>query len=154
MLSPPRGVVRPMTATPNVISLDVGSRRIGVALANLEARMAAPLMTIDRVQVSDIFPVLIELFEKHGAVAVVVGLPRGMEGQETDQTASARQFAAELGKQINIPIHLQDEAATSIEAEEELKANKKPYQKGDIDKLAAAIILRDWLAGQVQEVKS
>ncbi len=129
------------------MSLDVGSRRVGVALASYGARMPQPLLTIDRLDTPEIYTKLIELFEKHSVDTVVVGLPRGMEGQETAQTASALAFAAELKKACDLEICMQDEAVTSLEAEEELKARKKPYQKGDIDKLAATIILRDWLAG-------
>ena len=143
-----------MIATRNIMSLDVGSRRIGVALASHEARMAEALLTIDRLDSVDIYPVLIELFKKYSVDIVVVGLPRGMEGQETAQTASAREFAAGLEKACGLKIYMQDEAVTSLEAEDELRARKKPYQKGDIDKLAAAIILRDWLAENVAGVIS
>ena len=129
------------------MSLDVGSRRIGIAVANSEARIAEPLLTIDRHEFPDIFPKLIDLFDTHTVGTVIIGLPRGMEGQETTQTASAREFAEALKKRCDLKVYLQDEAATSLEAENELNAKKKPYQKGDIDKLAAAIILRDWLAG-------
>ncbi|CAN5394171.1 Holliday junction resolvase RuvX [soil metagenome] len=134
-----------MSDSGNVIALDVGDRRIGVALANLTARMASPLLTIDCQAEPDVFACILELAREHNAVAVIVGLPRSMEGQETGQTLSARQFAADLRKTVTIAVHLQDEAATSLAAEDDLKASGKPYAKGDIDKLAAAYILRDWL---------
>jgi len=137
----------PQMATPrNIIGLDYGSRRIGVAIANTEARMADPLLTLDLLDYPDIFTELKELFSKYSIDEVVVGLPRDMEGNETNQTAVARKFAADLEKATNLKVNLQDEAATSIAAEEELKASRKPYQKEDIDKTAAAIILNDWLS--------
>ncbi|MDB5182464.1 MAG: Holliday junction resolvase YqgF [Candidatus Saccharibacteria bacterium] len=139
-----------MATTRNVIGLDVGDRRVGVAIASLEARMASPLLTIDRQVSDDIFLEISELLKKHDAEVVVVGLPRDMEGRETAQTRSARDFAATLEKSCGLPVHMQDEAATSIAAEETLKELGKPYQKGDIDKYAAAIILDDWLANAVQ----
>jgi putative Holliday junction resolvase len=139
-----------MATTRNVLSLDVGDRRVGVAIASLEARMASPLLTIDRQLSADIFMEISELIKKQEAEAVIVGLPRGMEGQETAQTQSARDFAAALQKVCDVPVHMQDEAATSIAAEETLKDIGKPYGKGDIDKHAAAIILNDWLVGQAQ----
>jgi putative holliday junction resolvase len=143
-----------MSATHNVIGLDVGGRRIGVAVASVEARLATPLVTIDRKDIPDIFPRLVKLLEEQSAEAVVVGLPRGMNGQETEQTAIARQFARELEKACKLPVYLQDEAATSIVAEERLKESRKPYEKGDIDKLAAAYILEDWLLRPVAEQQS
>lgn len=133
-------------ATPhNILGIDYGERRIGLALASLEARMATPLTTLDIQRFPNILEKLEQLIEENEVVAVVVGLPRGMEGQETAQTASARQFADQLKKLCHIPVHLQDEAATSLVAEDELKVSGQQYDKSDIDKLAAAIILRDWL---------
>lgn len=134
-----------MSVTHNILALDVGDRRIGVALASLEARMAAALLTIDRLNEADVFATILKLVNEHQAEAVVIGLPRGMDGQETAQTKTARDFAAELQRCFDVPVHLQDEAATSLLAEEALQAAGKPYQKGDIDKLAAAYILNDWL---------
>jgi putative holliday junction resolvase len=141
-----------MAPTRNIIGLDVGSRRIGVAIANFEARIASPFRTIDRLEDTDIFSALTALFEENNVATVVVGLPRNMEGNETAQTVVAREFAAELEKVCKLQVHLQDEAATSVVAEDELKARQKPYQKGDIDKLAATYILSDWLLGQTQEL--
>lgn len=128
-----------------IIALDVGDRRIGVALANLEARIASPLMTLDRQDYADIFERIKTLITEHNAHAVIVGLPRGMEGQETLQTASARTFASELKQACSTTVYLQDEAGTSLAAKDELNALNKSYQKGDVDKLAATYILRDWL---------
>ncbi len=128
-----------------VVALDVGDRRIGVAVASLEARLPSPLLTIDRTKVGDIFEVIKQLIETQGATALVVGLPRDIEGRETAQTLATRQFADELSKVVSIPIHLQDEAGTSLQAKAELDAKNRPYEKGDVDSLAATFILRDWL---------
>ncbi len=143
-----------MTPTPSIMSLDVGSRRIGVAIASQQARIAQPLLTIDRLKHPDAIAKILMVFEQYAVDTIIVGLPRDMESQETAQTASARAFAADLEKASGLALHLQDEAATSIKAEDELKSRNKPYQKGDIDKLAAAIILSDWLAENVVEKKS
>ena len=107
-----------MIQTHNVLALDVGERRIGVALASMEARMASPLLTLDRREHADIMVRIKQLLAQHEIDTVVVGLPRGMEGQETDQTRSARQFAADLAEVCGLPVHLQDEAATSLAAED------------------------------------
>lgn len=136
-----------MAPTLNIVALDVGGRRIGVARGNTGAHIASPLVTLDREE-GDIFFRLKELLQSENAAKVIVGLPRGMDGQETGQTVIAREFAAEVEKKLGIPVEMQDEAATSIKATEELERSKKPYTKGDIDKLAATYILQDWLDGQ------
>ena len=141
-----------MTQTHNVLALDVGDRRIGVAVASLEARLASPLLTIDRTKVADICQEVVRLVESHTADALVVGLPRDMEGRETAQTAITRQFVTELQNHVSIPIHFQDEAGTSLEAKAELEARTKNYEKGDVDKLAATYILRDWLDEYAREL--
>jgi len=141
-----------MIASPqNYLGLDVGGRRIGVAVAGIVARLSSPLLTLDRQDAGDIFERIEKLIDEHQVADIVVGLPRGMDGQETGQTAIAREFADELARTCGVVVHMQDEAATSIAAEEELKASGKPYQKGDIDSGAAAIILSDWLASNQKD---
>jgi putative Holliday junction resolvase len=129
-----------------VLALDVGERRIGVALASTIARLAAPLPTIDLKQTPDAYQAINSLVSDNNASVVVVGLPRDMKGEDTAQTTYCRKFAAELGEKLNIPVVLQDETATSLVAEERLKASGKPYEKADIDAYAAVIILQDYLS--------
>lgn len=128
-----------------VLALDVGTRRIGIALASLVARLPAPYGFIDRQVVTDVFGHIKNLIEKEQVSVVVVGLPRDMTGQETDQTRLCRDFAAELAQKITQPVVMQDEAVTSHEAEARLRARGKAYGKGDIDAEAAAMILDDYL---------
>jgi putative holliday junction resolvase len=85
------------------------------------------------------------LVADQGAVALVLGLPRGLDGQETAQTKSVRAFGAELEQALHIPLYWQDEAVTSHQAEEELQARGKPYRKEDIDALSATFILEDFM---------
>jgi putative transcription antitermination factor YqgF len=84
---------------------------------------------------------------------MVVGLPRGLDGQETSQTTYSRQFADELGQHLGqtVKIVLQDEAVTSAKAIAELDAAKKHYAKGDVDALAATYILEDYLREHVRD---
>lgn len=137
-------------STDNVLGFDVGERRIGVAVASMSARLPRPLTTIDRME-TDAFEKIIDLADEYKATHIIIGLPRGMSGQETEQTIFSRRFAEELKKRIKLPISLQDEAGTSLLAKEELDSKKKPYEKGDIDKLAATYILQDWLNGATVE---
>ncbi|HUS26223.1 MAG TPA: Holliday junction resolvase RuvX [Nevskiaceae bacterium] len=135
----------------SVIALDMGQKRIGVAIASLVARIARPLTTLQHTET--IIDDLKQLLVEHQAAALVVGLPRGLEGQHTAQTASVEAFVATLKKHIAVPLYWQDEAVTSHHAETELEARKKPFSKGDIDALAATYILEDFLQELPKELK-
>lgn len=124
----------------NILSLDVGERRVGVAIANVIARLPRPLITLDNTE--HMFQDIADLVTKVDAEVLVVGLPRNLSGDDTAQTAYVRAFAAKIE---NVEIVFQDEALTSQKAEQELKARGKPFAKGDIDALAATYILEDYL---------
>lgn len=127
-----------------ILALDVGEKRIGVALASPIARLAQPLKVLQNSE--NIWDELKALISKEAVGVVVVGLPRSLSGKDTSQTISAREFAAKLAKLKDIKIVLQDEALTSRQAEAELRARGDKYEKGDIDALAATYILEDYLA--------
>lgn len=133
-----------------IVALDIGGKRIGVASANVVARLAAPLKTLE---VTDsIIEDIRQLLAQETASAVVLGLPRGMQGQETEQTKTVEAFGKQLEQAISIPLYWQDEAMTSKLSEAKLNASKKSYSKGEIDALAAAYILEDFLASQSEFV--
>ena len=131
----------------NLLALDVGSVRVGVAICVRDVVIARPLITLNR-QDNDFWQQLIKLIADHSIGALVVGLPRGLDGQETDQTRSVRGFALELAEHTALPQHWQDEALTSVKAEEALRQRGGAYQKSDIDALAASYILSDYLQEQ------
>jgi len=135
-----------------ILALDIGERRIGVASARVSAGLPTPLTTVDHTET--VTHALQNLFAQHEAVALVMGLPRGLDGQETAQTRRVETFVAELKKHTDLPIYWQDEAVTSRKAEEELQRRGKPYAKGDIDALAATYILEDFLQEHPEEVRS
>ena len=126
-----------------LLAFDVGDKRIGVAKANSIARMASPLITIQNDQ--DVFATISNIISSEGADIIVVGLPRNLSGDDTAQTRSAREFAANLAKHTKMKVRMQDEALTSHKAEAELRSNGKQYEKGHIDALAATYILEDYL---------
>jgi putative Holliday junction resolvase len=136
---------------PTIVALDIGSRRIGVAIASKEVGLPSPLKTV--INEGDIVGHLSELFTEHNAIAVVAGLPRGLDGQHTAQTASVEAFVDKLRQHVKLPIYLQDEALTSVQAEEELTSRGKPYSKADIDALAATYILGDFLQDHLKELQ-
>jgi len=133
-----------------ILALDVGERRIGVARATTMARLASPLVTIERGPhtMDDIR----KLVSDEGATTLVVGLPRGLNGQSTEQTRTVQAFGDELAAALSMPVHWQDEAVTSRQAEAELQSRGKPYAKGDIDALSAVYILEDFLRDNPEDV--
>lgn len=135
--------MKPATTNPTILALDVGGRRIGVARAHTLARLPQPLTTILNDQ--QVFENLQKLAVDEQAVAIVIGLPRGLNGQETAQTQSTRSFCSKLKQQLNLPVYLQDEALTSQKAEKELSASGERPDKAMIDALAATYILEDFL---------
>jgi putative holliday junction resolvase len=135
-----------LTAHSSVLGLDVGNKRIGIAVATLAARLPRPLITLEWNE--GFFTALNDIIKTEDAGALVIGLPRNLEGDHTAQTEAIEVFIKHLREHSELPVHVQDEALTSKHAEAELKARGKQYQRGDIDALAATYILHDWLAEQ------
>lgn len=125
-----------------LVCLDVGEKRIGVAVADTGIRIAVPLTTIE-VDGSEI-QAITEIVLKEGAETLVLGYPRNQQGEATSQTEYVEQFAEKL-KDLDVTIAYQDESLTSVIAEQRLKAHDRPYTKGDIDAQAAAVILQDYV---------
>jgi putative Holliday junction resolvase len=125
-----------------LIGLDVGEKRIGVSVADLGVRIAVPFTTVE-VDGNEI-QAIGELILKEDAGAIIVGYPRNQQGEVTAQTHFVEQFVERL-KDFEKEIIFQDESLTSVLAEQQLLAHKKPYTKGDIDAQAAAIILQDYV---------
>lgn len=136
-----------MPPTPStILALDVGAKRVGVAVASLEARLPRPLTTLTRDD--SLFPGLKRIAETEHVSQLVVGWPRGLQGQATGQTAAIEAFVTELKQHFKLPIVLQDEALTSTQAEHELDSRGQAYTKADIDALAATYILDDFLKAE------
>lgn len=136
-----------MTKAPDaILALDVGAKRIGVAVASLIARLPRPLITLENNET--FIPALQDIIEVENIGAIVVGFPRGMQGQHTAQTKEIEEFTQQLRTQFAMPIRFQDESVTSKQAEKELQARGGSYERGDIDALAATYILEDFLGDQ------
>jgi putative Holliday junction resolvase len=122
------------------LGIDYGSSRVGLAIADGDVKLAAPLGTVAPAD-------LVAKIAAEGPFeAVIVGLPRSLDGRDTPQTLAVRRFCDDvLWRKLKIEPIFQDEAGTSSVAEDRLKASGRPYAKGDIDAEAAAIILQDYL---------
>lgn len=130
------------TATSNILALDYGERRTGVAIASPIAKLPHPLPAL---QGGNHVQDVVLLIAQEDVGLIVVGLPRGMQGQETGQTRKAVLFAEKLAEATGIRVEMQDEALTSVQAEAELSARGGKYEKGMVDSLAAVYILEDYL---------
>ena len=130
-----------MAAKKNILALDVGDRRVGVALADSQIKIAVPYGYLER---SDkIIQQITELMLDHDINILVIGYPRNQSGEATKQTESVEQFAKELAEiEIDADLVFQDESLSSVEAERRLGRVK---DKGEIDADAASIILQDYL---------
>jgi len=142
-----------------VLGVDLGTRRIGLALSDDTATLARPWRTLDagptpKASAESLAKLVIdgrrtEDDELATIGAVVVGLPRRLNGDDTDQSKAAREFAATLTGLLRLDVHLQDERLTSVEAESRLAVREKDWRrrKAKLDAASAAIILQDYLDG-------
>lgn len=130
----------------NTLGLDVGAKRIGVAIVSDGVAIARRLPTLHHD--TQIFDELTRLAESNDIAQVVVGLPRNLSGEDTAQTAEVRLFAKRVSQELDVPVIFQDEALTSHAAETQLKSEGREFEKGDIDALAAQAILTDYLEAQ------
>jgi len=126
----------------SLVCLDVGEKRIGVAVADSSVRIAVAFDTIE-VDGNEL-KAIAEIVIREGADTIIVGYPRNQQGETTAQTNYVENFAKGL-EDIADNIIFQDESLTSVIAEQRLISMKKPYTKGDIDAQAAAIILEDYM---------
>jgi putative holliday junction resolvase len=116
------------------LGVDYGSARVGLARGSLIARLAEPLKSVPS---DKALPEINRLASDNGAVGIVVGLPRNLSGDETNQTEHVRHWVDTAKKQIKLPFYWQDEALTS--------ATAAAQEAGDIDAAAASAILQDFL---------
>jgi len=126
----------------SLLCLDVGEKRIGVAVGDSSVLIAVPFDTVlvdgDEIKAID------ELIKKENVDILVVGYPRNQAGEATAQSRYVEEFTTKLAG-FAPKIVFQDESLTSVIAEQRLISYKKPYSKADIDAQAAAIILQDYI---------
>ncbi|NCU37762.1 Holliday junction resolvase RuvX [Candidatus Saccharibacteria bacterium] len=131
-----------MAHSGKILSLDVGEKRIGVALADATVKIAVvyDTLVVDGGELGQIA----QIIEKEGVGTIVIGLPRNQSGDTTKQTEIVRQFGDDVAT-LGVPVIYQDESLTSVHAEGLLKKQNKPYTKAQVDSLAACLILQDYL---------
>ena len=131
----------------SALGLDVGKKRIGVAGCDGLGLIATGLTTIHRTSFQQTVEELQRLIEEREAQLLVVGLPYSMNGSLGFQARQVQKFVASISQILNLPVSYIDERLTSVEAQEQLKQQKRfsSRDKGAIDRQAAAIILQQWL---------
>ena len=131
-----------------IAALDVGRRRIGVAIAEQTASSAAyPIGAIARRSLAKDFEAIGALLRSRDVKQIVVGLPLNMDGSVGPQARAVQDFARRLEAALGVPVSLYDERLSSFEAEERLRGSsrKTRRRKTTIDAVAAAVILEGWL---------
>ena len=149
---------RPFGVTPRILGVDLGERRIGVAVAGADGGRAVPLTTLRRAAAVDgDAEALGRIAREQRAVELVVGLPIETSGIEGPMAVAARDWAAAVGERLGLPVTLRDERLTSHVAEQRLGPMKRGRSGGPpskvqrdayrarVDREAAAIILQDEL---------
>lgn len=147
-----------------IMALDYGRTKIGLAVADSEARIAQPYDTLERINRNEDMRRLRELAGELGVRQIVVGLPLRLDGTSGEMAEEATRFAQRVRKQIGVPVEMVDERLTSWEAErileeelgrrivhEEAQHGRKKTRKGTdgkytVDAVAAMVILREYLA--------
>jgi putative Holliday junction resolvase len=133
--------------------LDIGEKRIGVAVSDATATLARPLAVLrpaglDADALDMVTREIARLAaEEDGVSAIVIGLPRRLDGCPTPMTVRVEQFARRLESTVTVPVMLQDERLSSREAESRLAVRDKDWRsrKARLDAAAAAVILQDYL---------
>lgn len=131
-----------------VIGLDIGERRIGVAISDPDRRLAVPLRIIERRDEAADVRAIVELARAEHVDTLVVGHPLTLAGEVGHQAKLVHAFADRLAEASGLPVELCDERLTSVQAERPLNAKKhtmKKSRRGPTDDLAASILLQTYL---------
>ena len=131
-----------------IVSLDVGTRTIGVARGELTTKIITPLLTLRRKSVRVDTDRLTRLCQEQRAEKIVVGLPYEEDGKEGRSARLARQIGEALKEKTGLELYYQDERYSTVEARYRLSeaGTKARKQKRMIDQVAAVVILEDWFS--------
>jgi putative holliday junction resolvase len=133
-----------------VLGLDVGDRRIGLALSDSGGILASPLTIIEHSTEQQDIAAILKIAQEHGAERIIVGLPRLMNGDIGPQAQKVQTFAEAMRVAAQIPLEYRDERLTTVTAQR-LKQETSSRRKNKViryDAMAAAVILQDYLEEQ------
>jgi putative pre-16S rRNA nuclease len=134
-----------------ILGLDVGARRIGIAVSDPLGITAQGLETLQRKNKRTDLEQLAKVVQKYEVKEIVVGLPLRMSGAEGSQAEKIQLFATELRKKFRLPVHLWDERLTSVEANRLLRETDLSIEKRGqaVDRMAAVLILQGWMESRL-----
>lgn len=129
-----------------LLGLDIGDRRIGVAVSDPQARVASPLAVLDASVVGKPEP-LLELAAEYDISEAIVGLPLSLDGSEGQQAKRVRETGTRIGEILGVPVRFVDERLSSAEASKAMRAAgvSSRDQRGRLDMVAAAVFLQAYL---------
>lgn len=135
-----------------VLGLDVGSKRIGIAISDPLGITAQGLETLQRQNRRLDFQKLAKLVADYEVAEIVVGFPLRMSGAEGIQAEKMQRFADELRERLKLPVHLWDERLTSAEANRLLRETEMSIKRRGqvVDQMAAVLILQSWMEYRAQ----
>ena len=142
-----RAVATDKESPPRILGLDVGARRIGLAVSDPLGITAQGLDTLHRKNKKHDFSYLHRVIRDYEVKEIVVGLPLRMSGTEGAQAEKIQAFAEDLRKRFRLPVHLWDERLTSAEANRLLRETDLSIEKRGqaVDRMAAILILQGWM---------
>lgn len=144
-----------MQERPRVLGLDIGDRRVGIAISDPFRTTAQPLITMGRSSLKQELKNIARLIRKHAVAEIVAGNPLHLSGDVSPQSEKAEAFASALREAFGLPVSMQDERLTSSAAHDlldRLGHPRGPARKAVLDQYAAVIILQDWLDAQARRV--
>jgi len=133
------------------VGIDLGEKRIGVAISDSSGNLATPYEVVFRTGNRDQEHRQIRaIVEEVEAEILVIGLPLSLDGNEGKAAQGAKEEAAAIGLMVSVPVEMHDERLTTVEAERLLKEQglKAPERRKVVDKVAAAIMLQAWMEGR------
>ena len=134
-----------------VVGLDLGSKRVGVAVSDPRGVVATPYTVLERAgRRADDHRAVARLVAELEAERVVVGLPLSLDGTSGPAARSASEEAAQLGEVLDVPVELHDERLTTVSADRSLLLMnvKAGARRKVVDQVAAAVLLQSWLDGR------
>ena len=129
------------------LGLDVGDKRIGVALSDPQGLLASPLTIINRRDETADIKAITDIVSQHQVGQIIVGLPRSMDGSLGQQAEKVKTFTQKLCSHTDVPVEFRDERLTTVSAKRLMQAVKTPKnrRKALDDAIAAALILQGYL---------
>jgi putative Holliday junction resolvase len=130
-----------------ILGLDVGDRRIGVAISDPVEIIASPLTVVNRDDDNAAIDAILQLISRYDVKRIVVGLPYSLDGSLGQQASKVKDFIDKLSRNTSAEIELRDERLSTVAAERLLRGagNKKAMERSSIDAAAAAFILQGYL---------